>query len=102
MPSSNQFTVKVGDNFHMYDSDDIYTKGVYASYDLAVVVAKQVVVESLLHLLKQKPGMSCTELYQAYTSGGEDPFIVGARPGDPWFSAWSYAKSVASGFANRR
>ena len=99
--SSNQFVVKVTDNFHPYDEDDVYTKGVYASYDLALVVAKQVVVESLLHLATQKPGISGAKLYECYRSFGEDPFIAGAESDYPRFSAWSYAKSLCDSLRSR-
>ena len=40
-----------------------------------------------------KPGMTAAELYDMYTSFGDDPFIVRIDPNDPiHFSAWDYAK----------
>jgi len=95
--SSNQFIVHVADNFHPYDEDEVHTKeGSYTSYARAVLVAKQIVCESLLHLAG--PGMSGAELYQAYAAGGEDPFIVGRPEGAP-FSAWAYAKHLCGQIA---
>jgi hypothetical protein len=89
---SNQFTVRVADNFHYQDESETYTEGSYATYAEALSVAAQIVCDSLLRLAK--PGMSGEKLYRAYTMCGEDAFIVGARPDDPRFSAWGYAKQL--------
>jgi hypothetical protein len=90
--SSNQFIVRVADNFHYQDESETYTKGSYATYREAVDAAAQIVCDSLLHLAK--PGMGGEKLYRAYTMCGEDPFIVGAGPDDPPFSGWGYAKRL--------
>ncbi len=91
-PPSNPCTVRVADNFHYQDASETYTQGSYATYAEAVKVSGDIVCRSLLELAK--PGMSGTELYQQYTTFGEDPFIVGAGPGDPPFGAWTYAKQL--------
>jgi hypothetical protein len=98
-PSSNQFTVRVADNFHYQDESETYTKGSYATYREAVDAAAQIVCDSLLHLAK--PGMGGEELYRLYTSFGEDPFILGAGPDDPPFSGWGYAKRLCGGLRAR-
>jgi hypothetical protein len=101
--SSNQFTVRVADNFHMYDEDDGEAlgdvRGSYATYAEAVRVAAQIVCDSLLHLAK--PGMDGAELLGLYKDFGEDPFIVGAGPCDPPFSGWRYAKHLCEALRAR-
>jgi hypothetical protein len=87
---SNQFTVRVADNFHYMDESETYTQGSYATYAEAVNVAAQIVCASLLEFAKS--GMSGDELFRLYTSFGADPFIVGSGPEDAPFSAWEYAK----------
>ncbi len=88
--SSNQFTVRVADNFHYMDESETYTRGSYGTYAEAVKVCADIVCRSLLEAAR--PGMSGAELYQQYTTFGEDPFVVGAGPDDAPFSAWEYAK----------
>ena len=41
-----------------------------------------------------KPGMTASELYDAYTGFGDDPFIVCVNSDDERvrFSSWDYAK----------
>ena len=88
--SSNQFIVKVADNFHYMDEDETYTKATYATYAAAVQACADIVHASLLHLAK--PGMSGAELYDHYKDFGEDPYVVGAGPGYQPFSSRTYAK----------
>ena len=38
-----------------------------------------------------KPAMTAEELYEAYTTFGDDPSIVPSLP-DAQFSAWTYAR----------
>jgi hypothetical protein len=85
------YSVLVADNFHYMDESEIYTKGSYATLEMALVICKQIVLESLIHLAK--PGMSGDEVYKQYVMFGDDPFIIGPREG-VLFSAWSYAKQV--------
>jgi hypothetical protein len=93
--------VLVADNFHCHpDDDETYTKGSYATYAEAVKVAAKIVCDSLLE--HTKPGMNGAELYQLYTTFGDDPFIIGAGPGDPPFSAWGYAKYLCDSIRTRQ
>jgi hypothetical protein len=90
--SSDQFIVKVANNWGPPDEEDYYTLGAYATLEAAITEAKLVVDKSLRRLLK--PGMSAEALYKKYTGDGDDPYIRGSgiAPGTTAFSAWKYAK----------
>jgi hypothetical protein len=81
------------DNAHYMDSEDHADHGVFATYEAAVAVCRGIVDRSLSW--HYKPGMSADELYDYYTSFGDDPFIVamGDAPPGERFSAWTYAKA---------
>jgi hypothetical protein len=83
------FTVYVADNFHFMDDDETYTHGVFATWAEALTAARQIVDDSLSH--HHRPGMTAEELYDTYTSFGDDPVIRPAPDGEK-FSAWDYAK----------
>jgi hypothetical protein len=87
---SNQFIVKVADNFPCQDESETCTKGTFATYAAAVLACADIVHESLLNLAK--PGISGAELYDEYKDFGEDPYVVGAGPGNQPFNARTYAK----------
>jgi hypothetical protein len=89
--SKNTYTVRVADNFHYGDSSETYTKGKYDSLDLAIAAAKQIVEDYLRSAYRA--GMTAEQLYDSYTSFGEDPFIVGGETADVVFRAWEYAKA---------
>jgi hypothetical protein len=82
------YTVRVDDNFHYMDKDYRYTHGEYETLEDALKAAKEIVDSFLAagHI----PGMRADDLYQSYTSFGDDPFIIG--PEDAKFSAWNYAQ----------
>ena len=84
------FTVRVADNFHYMDEDEVYTLGEFATWDEAVAAAKGIVDRCLAHNLEA--GISAADLYAQYTSFGEDPFIIPVPPGEH-FSGWDYAKA---------
>src|SRR5579862_8944815 len=66
------FRVLVDDNFHFMDEDERTHLGDFSTYDEAVAVAQRV-VESFF---EGKGGKSARELYDDYTSFGDDPFII--------------------------
>jgi hypothetical protein len=70
------YTVLVDDNFHYMDEDERYTLGAFESLDVAIAACKKLVDDFLK--ANHKPGITADELYAAYTSFGEDPFIAGA------------------------
>jgi hypothetical protein len=86
------YKVVGADNAHYMDAKEHADHGIFATYEAAVAVCRAIVERSLAW--QYKPGMSAAELYDYYTSFGDDPFIVavGNAPlGEP-FSAWTYAK----------
>jgi hypothetical protein len=83
------FTVHVADNFHFMDEDETYARGEYATWAEAVAAAGQIVDDCLAHLYR--PGITAADLYDMYTSFGDDPCIRPAPDGEQ-FSAWDYAK----------
>ena len=85
---SGKYTVYVDDNFHFMDESERYEHGSYRTLAAAVKAAKRIVDEYLEE--HYKPGMTAEELYSAYTSFGEDPWI--SPDEDNSFSAWDYAK----------
>ena len=80
------------DNAHYMDAGEDADQGVYQTYEEAVAVCRDIVERSLAW--HYQPGMSGDELYDYYTSFGDDPFIVavGDAPLGERFSAWTYAK----------
>jgi hypothetical protein len=85
---SRRFSVLVRDNFHYMDEDDVSVDGTFDSYDGAVLRCQAIVEASLLHAYR--PGISADELFEAYTSFGDDPSISPSP--EERFSAWDYAR----------
>ncbi len=88
--TEGNWTVYVDDNFHYMDEDERYCLGAFDSIDAAVAACRNIVDE----FLKDNPAKTADELYDQYTSFGEDPWIKGPFPASdaPSFSAWSYAR----------
>ena len=80
------------DNAHYMDAAEHSDEGDFATYQAAVAVCREIVERSLAW--HYKPGMTADELYDYYTSFGDDPFVVavGGAPLGERFSAWTYAK----------
>ena len=88
-----KYRVFTGDNFHMYDEDEVDDySGAYVNREDALRAAKLIVDKSLRWERKQcKNPADPDELYDRYTDFGDSPVI---RPdAEPPFSAWQYAKS---------
>jgi hypothetical protein len=87
-----RYKIVVADNFHYMEEDAQYVAGRYESYDAAVAACRRLVDSSLA--AHHEPGMTAAELYDTYTSFGDDPFIVALddAPMGERFSAWDYAK----------
>lgn len=87
------YRVLTGDNFHAYDDDDgVDDCGSYDTQEEAIEAAKLIVDKSIRweRQFCEKP-TDPEELYDRYTSFGDDPVI---SPGtEPHFSAWEYAKA---------
>jgi hypothetical protein len=84
------FRVLVDDNFHHMDESERYQHGTFATEGEAVAAAKKIVDEWLSR--EYKPGMTARQLYDKYTSFGDDPFISSTDDKPVEFSAWNYAK----------
>ncbi len=95
-PISPGFVVKVDDNYHHGDADERYTLGVYPTLEAAREACINLVVRSIME--NYRPGITAEALYDAYTSFGEDPWIVtpAGPDGRPVFSAWDFAKGMAA------
>ena len=89
-----RYRVLVDDNFHYMDEDERYVYGTYFTPDEALAVCRDIVERWLS--AHHKAGMSKEELFDLYTSFGEDPFVR-APTGAPViaFSAWDYARERA-------
>ncbi len=83
------FEVRVADNFHYMDEDEIYTHGRFETWPDAVAAAQRIVDRCLAEYYA--PGMTAEALFSQYKSFGEDSFIVSASDGGR-FSGWDYAK----------
>lgn len=79
------FKVYVDDNFNYMDEDERSLQGEYETQEEAIEQCKHIVDGCLAFQLM--PGMTAKELFDRYTSFGEDPFIEGVK-----FSAWEYAE----------
>ena len=66
--------LRVDDNFHYMDASERRDRGCFATLDAAVEAAKAIVDSYLDEAYK--PGMTARELFESYTSFGEDAFIV--------------------------
>ena len=92
------YKVFVDDNFHYMDESERYEKGEFGSFDAAVAECKRMVDEYLVgHYI---PGKTADELYDSYTSFGEDPFIIPVPEGADRFSAWAYAEKRCKDICN--
>jgi hypothetical protein len=89
------YTVMVDDNFHYMDEDERYEYGTFATLEEALAACRKLVDEWLAY--NHKPGMTAVELYQQYTSFGEDPYIIAPYEArGVTFSAWDYARERAA------
>jgi hypothetical protein len=87
------YKVMVDDNFHYMEEDERWEFGTFATAEAAIAACRKLVDESLVG--EYRPGMTVEELYDRYTSFGDEPFIV-AQSGAPTgtdFSARDYARS---------
>ena len=88
----SRYKIVVADNFHYMDESEYTDGGVFGSHEEAVAACRGLVDRSLASC--HKLGMTADELFEAYTSFGDDPFVValGDAPVGERFSAWTYAK----------
>jgi hypothetical protein len=90
----SRYKVMVDDNFHYMEEDERWEFGTFATAEQAIAACRKVVDESLV--AEYRPGISADQLFERYTSFGDEPFIIapsGAAKVD--FSARDYARSRA-------
>jgi hypothetical protein len=90
MEPGGPYKIYVDDNFHYQDESERELVGAYPDCNSAVAACKQI-VETWLHG-RYRAGMSAPELYEEYTSFGDDPWISSPDKGCK-FSAWTYAQA---------
>ena len=89
--SKSGYKVYVDDNFHYQDEDERYLLGTFDTCESAIAACKKI-VDGFLDK-KFAEGEGPEELWDSYTSFGEDPFIRVSGGQKPCkFSAWTYAK----------
>jgi hypothetical protein len=96
MEKKEKFIVYVDDNFNYMDVNERYTHGEYDSYEAALGASKTLVIAVLNEL--HTPSMTANELYRAYATFGEEPWIScpsTITESEDRFSAWDYAKEQA-------
>lgn len=88
----SRYKVMVDDNFHYQDLDERRQHGIYDTAEEALTACRSLVDISLKDAYR--PGISAEALYNAYTSFGDDAFIVVVDGADSsaTFLAWAYAK----------
>lgn len=84
------YKIIIADNYHYMDEDSQYEEGEYANAQDAIKYCMDIVDEYLASAYK--PGMTASELWDSYTSFGEDPSILSVGEPAVRFSAWDYAK----------
>jgi hypothetical protein len=68
------YQVMVDDNFHYMEENERWEYGTFATAEEAIAACRRLVDESLVG--EYRPGMTATQLYDRYTSFGDEPFIV--------------------------
>lgn len=84
------YEVIVNDNFHYMDPEETYKAAEYEDAAAAVEHCRGIVDQYLDATFK--PGMTAAELWDSYTSFGEDPAIACVGVDRVKFSAWDYAR----------
>lgn len=89
------YVVMVDDHFHYMDPEERYKSGEFAHAADALAHCRRIVDDYLAATLAARPNaMTASQLWDSYTSFGEDPFII-VMPGEEplTFSAWAYARA---------
>jgi hypothetical protein len=90
----SRYQVMVDDNFHYGDEDERSAYGIYPTAEEALAICRKLVDKALL--AQYRDGQTAEQLFERYTSFGDDPFVV-SLDGAPKveFSAWTYARQRA-------
>ena len=84
-----RYTVRVSDNFHYMDEEEVYDLAEFDSCEEAMAACRKVVDDFLLSTYE--PGMNAERLWWLFTSFGDDAYIIGPDTRCR-FSGWTYAK----------
>jgi ketosteroid isomerase-like protein len=88
------YKVMVDDNFNYMDEDDRSEYGTFSTAEEALDACRQLVDEALL--AQYREGETADQLFERYTSFGQDPFVVASwGAANIEFSAWTYARGRA-------
>jgi|HubBroStandDraft_6_1064221.scaffolds.fasta_scaffold881398_2 hypothetical protein len=90
-PEMSRYKVMIDDDFHYMDEDERAEHGTFTTAAEALDACHRLVDQSLV--TEYKAGATAEQLYERYTSFGDDPFIVAL--GDAAkveFSAHAYAR----------
>jgi hypothetical protein len=96
-----QYKVMVDDNFHYMEEGERREYGMFATAEDAIAACRRLVDQSLAE--EYRAGMTAPQLYDRYTSFGDEPFVVapsGAAKVD--FSARDYAQCRVEALVRRR
>jgi hypothetical protein len=96
------YRVNVDDNFHYMNEDERWVLGEYPTYAEALAAARKMVED---FFVDAEPGTTPAEAYEAYTMGGDDPWIEaygGAIAPETRFSAWAYARDYSERLFGQR
>lgn len=93
----SRYTVMVDDNFHYMDESERWELGTFVTAEGALAACRKVIDDWLAR--NYKPGMTADQLYEHYTSFGEEPFVMapGGGGGQVPFSAREYVRERALG-----
>ena len=95
-----KFHLRVYDNFHYGDASEAYDYGAYSTYEEAIIGAKAIVDEFLVH--NWKKGIKPEELGALFSLYGEDPAILPNEHGEnEMFSARTYVRTRAAEICNK-
>jgi hypothetical protein len=85
-----KWIVIVADNFHYMDQSEVWKRGEFENYNMALTVFMEIVDTFLYEYLPKCN--SAEELYKYYKNFGDDPFIIPSNT-ENRFSAWTYAEA---------
>ena len=94
------YKVMIDDNFAYMDEDERSEHGTFSTAEEAVAACRRLVDQWLIK--NYKLGTTAAELYEHYTSFGEDSFVIAPLGATKiTFSAWEYARERATALCGR-
>lgn len=94
---AKEYEVLVDDNFHFMDESERSSMGSFATLREALSLCLEIIGRDILQ--GDCEHKTAEEINNAYMMMGEDPHIVG--PHKMPFSAWDYAKDLATALAGK-